>query len=172
MKPLSPPDALNTASMFGPSLPEGLRLCAGRLRLRWRLLLPLSLFFFLAGGVGLFIHANNRPDLPLLEKRFRLLMTWTLPEVHCDEVRLSGLRRKGDQWLATYRFLVSATQGSETSPAIRALLNRRFPECGPLLFERGKACTVEERVLFVPVPVHGLVPESVLRDHPDLLSQM
>ncbi len=136
--------------MFGPSLPEGLRLCASRLRLRWRLLLPLSLFFFLAGGVGLFIHANNRPDLPLLEKRFRLLMTWTLPEVHCDEVRLSGLRRKGDQWLATYR----------------------FPECGPLLFERGKACTVEERVLFVPVPVHGLVPESVLRDHPDLLSQM
>lgn len=172
MKSDSLSDASRASSSVGPSPAPGLRLHAGRLRPRWRILLPLSLIFLLIGGVGAFMHANHRPDLDLLEKRFRLLITWTLPEAHCDDMHLSGLRRKGDQWLATYRFLVSATQGSETSPDIRALLLRRFPECGPLLFERGKACTVEERVLFVPVPAIGLVPETVLRDHPDLLSQM
>lgn len=136
------------------------------------MLAPLSLLFLLAGGAGLFLHADRRPDLPLLEKRFRLLMTWTLPEVHCDDVRLSGLRRKGDSWLATYRFLVHATEGAEASPLIRSRLYRRFPECGALLFEKGKACTVEERVLFVPVAPQGLIPEQVLDKHPELLSQM
>ena len=85
---------------------------------------------------------------------------------------LSGLHKQGKEWLATYRFVVYATQGSEASPVIRARLKRRFPECGELLFQTGKACTVEERVRFVPVQQHGLVPEKVVLDYPELLSQM
>ena len=115
---------------------------------------------------------DRRPDLPLLQKRFELLMTWTLPEIHCDDMHLSGLRKQGKEWLATYRFVVYATQGSEASPVIRARLKRRFPECGELLFQTGKACTVEERVRFIPVQQYGLVPEKVVLDHPELLSQM
>ena len=99
-------------------------------------------------------------------------MTWTLPVIHCDDMHLSGLRKQGKEWLATYRFVVYATQGSEASPVIRARLKRRFPECGELLFQTGKACTVEERVRFIPVQQYGLVPEKVVLDHPELLSQM
>ena len=99
-------------------------------------------------------------------------MTWTLPEIHCDDMHLSGLHKQGKEWLATYRFVVYATQGSEASPVIRARLKRRFPECGELLFQTGKACTVEERVRFVPVQQHGLVPEKVILNYPELLSQM
>ena len=99
-------------------------------------------------------------------------MTWTLPEVHCDDMHLSGLRKQGREWLATYRFVVYATEGSEASSVIRARLKKRFPECGELLFQTGRACTVEERVRFVPVPPHGLVPETVVNEYPDLLSQM
>ena len=124
------------------------------------------------GLAGLFLRPDRRPDLPLLQKRFELLMTWTLPEIHCDDMHLSGLHKQGKEWLATYRFVVYATQGSEASPVIRARLKRRFPECGELLFQTGKACTVEERVRFVPVQQHGLVPEKVVLDYPELLSQM
>ena len=83
-----------------------------------------------------------------------------------------GCTSKGRSGLPTYRFVVYATQGSEASPVIRARLKRRFPECGELLFQTGKACTVEERVRFVPVQQHGLVPEKVVLDYPELLSQM
>lgn len=171
MKPIpfqtAPSPAPSCLSLFGE-----IRRRAEAPRRHWKILLSLSVLFFLAGGAGLFLHIDRRPDLPLLEKRFRLLLTWTLPEAHCDDVRLSGLRRRGDRWVATYRFLVHATEGAETSPAIRSRLHRRFPECGALLFEKGKACTVEERVLFVPVAPHGLIPQQVLEDHPELLSQM
>ena len=68
--------------------------------------------------------------------------------------------------------MVYATEGSEASPSIRYSLKKRFPECGELLFQIGRACTVEERVRFVPVQPYGLVPETVLHDYPDLLSQM
>ena len=148
-------------SQLDPSGPEGLRRCARNASTRWKILLPLSVCFLLAG-----------PDLPLLQKRFELLMTWTLPEIHCDDMHLSGLHKQGKEWLATYRFVVYATQGSEASHIIRARLKRRFPECGELLFQTGKACTVEERVRFVPVQQHGLVPEKVILDYPELLSQM
>ena len=117
--------------------------------------------------------ASCSPGLPgFFSSRFELLMTWTLPEIHCDDMHLSGLRKQGKEWLATYRFVVYATQGSEASPVIRARLKRRFPECGELLFQTGKACTVEERVRFIPVQQYGLVPEKVVLDHPELLSQM
>ena len=101
-----------------------------------------------------------------------LSVCFLLPEIHCDDMHLSGLHKQGKEWLATYRFVVYATQGSEASPVIRARLKRRFPECGELLFQTGKACTVEERVRFVPVQQHGLVPEKVILDYPELLSQM
>ena len=146
-------------SQLGPSGPEGLRRCARNASTRWKILLPLSVCFLLAGLAGLFL----RPEL---------LVTWTLPEIHCDDMHLSGLHKQGKEWLATYRFVVYATQGSEASPVIRARLKRRFPECGELLFQTGKACTVEERVRFVPVQQHGLVPEKVILDYPELLSQM
>ena len=123
-------------SQLGPSGPEGLRRCARNASTRWKILLPLSVCFLLAGLAGLFLH------------------------------------KQGKEWLATYRFVVYATQGSEASPVIRARLKRRFPECGELLFQTGKACTVEERVRFVPVQQHGLVPEKVILDYPELLSQM
>ena len=134
-------------SQLGPSGPEGLRRCARNASTRWKILLPLSVCFLLAGLAGLFLRPDRRPDLPLLQKQ-------------------------GKEWLATYRFVVYATQGSEASPVIRARLKRRFPECGELLFQTGKACTVEERVRFVPVQQHGLVPEKVILDYPELLSQM
>ena len=159
-------------SQLGPSGPEGLRRCARNASTRWKILLPLSVCFLLAGLAGLFLRPDRRPDLPLLQKRFELLMTWTLSEIHCDDMHLSGLHKQGKEWLATYRFVVYATQGSEASPVIRARLKRRFPECGELLFQTGKACTVEERVRFVPVQQHGLVPEKVILDYPELLSQM
>ena len=99
-------------------------------------------------------------------------MTWTLPEIHCDDMHLSGLHKQGKEWLATYRFWrLCHTEPPEAS-VIRARLKRRFPECGELLFQTGKACTVEERVRFVPVQQHGLVPEKVVLDYPELLSQM
>ena len=157
---------------LGPSGPEGLRRCARNVRTRWKILLPLSVCFLFAGLAGLSFKPDRRPDLPLLQKRFELLMTWTLPEIHCDDMHLSGLRKQGKELLATYRFVVYATQGSEASPVIRARLKRRFPECGELLFQTGKACTVEERVRFIPVQQYGLVPEKVVLDHPELLSQM
>ena len=134
-------------SQLGPSGPEGLRRCARNASTRWKILLPLSVCFLLAGLAGLFLRPDRRPDL-------------------------SGLHKQGKEWLATYRFVVYATQGSEASPVIRARLKRRFPECGELLFQTGKACTVEERVRFVPVQQHGLVPEKVILDYPELLSQM
>lgn len=113
---------------------------------------------------------EKKPDLPLLQKRFELLMTWTLPEVHWDDMHLSSIHKREDGWLATYRFVIYATEGA--SPAVRTQLKRRFPECRELLDGIGNACTVEERVRFVPSPPHGLVPESVVRDYPELLSQM
>ena len=167
-KPLS--DDMAPLSMFGPS--GGFSRCARNFRTRWKLLLPLSLCFFIVGIIGLSLESDHRPDLPLLQKRFELLMNWTLPEVHCDDMHLSGLRKQGREWLATYRFVVYATEGSEASPSIRYSLKKRFPECGELLFQIGRACTVEERVRFVPVQPYGLVPETVLHDYPDLLSQM
>ena len=127
-------------SQLGPSGPEGLRRCARNASTRWKILLPLSVCFLLAGLAGLFLRPDRRPDLPLLQKRFELLMTWTLPEIHCDDMHLSGLHKQGKEWLATYRFVVYAT--------------------------------VEERVRFVPVQQHGLVPEKVILDYPELLSQM
>ena len=165
-------DDMASPSMFGPSGSEGVSRCLRNLRTRWKILLPLSLCFFFVGVVGLSLESDRRPNLPLLQKRFELLMTWTRPEVHCDDMHLSGLRKQGREWLATYRFVVYATEGSEASPVIRARLKRRFPECGELLFQTGRACTVEERVRFVPVPPHGLVPETVVNEYPDLLSQM
>lgn len=114
-------------SQLGPSGPEGLRRCARNASTRWKILLPLSVCFLLAGLAGLFLRPDRRPDLPLLQKRFELLMTWTLPEIHCDDMHLSGLHKQGKEWLATYRFVVYATQGSEASPVIRARLKRRFP---------------------------------------------
>lgn len=172
MSPKSPAEMSAPLSQFGPSGPEGLQRCARNLRTRWKILLPLSLCFLFAGFAGLSLRPDQRPDLPLLQKRFELLMTWTLPEIHCDDMHLSGLHKQGKEWLATYRFVIYATQGSEASPVIRARLKRRFPECAELLFQTGKACTVEERVRFVPVQRHGLVPEKVVSDYPELLSQM
>ena len=64
-----------------------------------------------------FPQAGSAADLPLLQKRFELLMTWTLPEIHCDDMHLSGLHKQGKEWLATYRFVVYATQGSEALPS-------------------------------------------------------
>jgi len=98
-------------SQLGPSGPEGLRRCARNASTRWKILLPLSVCFLLAGLAGLFLRPDRRPDLPLLQKRFELLMTWTLPEIHCDDMHLSGLHKQGKEWLATYRFVVYATQG-------------------------------------------------------------
>ena len=110
-------------SQLGPSGPEGLRRCARNASTRWKILLPLSVCFLLAGLAGLFLRPDRRPDLPLLQKRFELLMTWTLPEIHCDDMHLSGLHKQGKEWLATYRFVVYATQGSDcllyTSDAAR-----------------------------------------------------
>lgn len=77
-------------SQLGPSGPEGLRRCARNASTRWKILLPLSVCFLLAGLAGLFLRPDRRPDLPLLQKRFELLMTWTLPEIHCDDMHLSG----------------------------------------------------------------------------------
>ncbi len=146
----------------------------------WKILLPLFFCGLLTGVVALFsltgpiemLRSGQKPDLPQLQKRFELLMTWTLPEVHWDDMHLSGLRKQDDEWIATYRFVVYATEGSAASPAISARLKRRFPECGELLFQPGKACTVEERVRFVTAPPHGLVPETIILDYPELLSQM
>ena len=80
---------------LGPSGPEGLRRCARNVRTRWKILLPLSVCFLFAGLAGLSFKPDRRPDLPLLQKRFELLMTWTLPEIHCDDMHLSGLRKQG-----------------------------------------------------------------------------
>ena len=162
----------NPATMFGPSGPEGLQRCFQLMRTRWRILLPLSLLFFALGIIGLSLESGKRPDLPLLEQRFRLMMTWSLPEAHYTEVRLSGLRQQGDEWLATYRFLVHATEGAEESSTLKARLEARFPECGELLFQTGKACTAEEKVRFIPIPEKGLVPDRLVNDYPELLSQL
>ncbi len=139
--------------------------------LTWKLVLLIFFCALLAQRSGL-VPYGQKPDLPLLQKRFELLMNWTLPEVHCDDMHLSGLRRQGSEWLATYRFVVYATEGSEDSPVVKTRLSRRFPECGELLFQVGKACTVEERVRFVSSPPYGLVPEKVILEYPELLSQM
>lgn len=65
--------------------------------------------FLLTGFAGLFLRPDWRPDLPLLQKRFKLLMIWTLSEIRCDDVHLPGLHEQGKEWLATYRFVVYAT---------------------------------------------------------------
>lgn len=104
-------------SQLGPSGPEGLRRCARNASTRWKILLPLSVCFLLAGLAGLFLRPDRRPDLPLLQKRFELLMTWTLPEIHCDDMHLSGLHKQGKEWLATYRFVVYATQARKPLPS-------------------------------------------------------
>ena len=154
---------------LGPSGPEGLRRCARNVRTRWKILLPLSVCFLFAGLAGLFFKPARRPDLPLLQKRFELLMTWTLPEIHCAELHPSGLRKQGKAWIANYRFVVYATQGSEASSVIRARLKRRFHECGELLFQPEQTCTVAERVRFLHVQQYGPFSEKVDHAPPELL---